>query len=1058
MIRLRVAACAVLLFCSLPAAAQTDADALTAVGQLLMNGHAEEARPRILAMRDEAAAQKNASAEAALWLLLGMTDMNLGDEVNCRTALQTAEEKYQKLGDFFGAWMTLLVQAQLESGEGRWDDAIVVHERAQAVLVKAADPSAPFSIETLKVLGAVFGAPTGMLEPIAGQAQLMKPIFLQFMSVSENDTYAHTLIDAGRDLDKAEALLAKAATGSALFGNFHDFDIGAHLGELRQMQWRFDEAREQYLKALEGAKTIQGLVRAPEPLLEMKIYGKLAELEVLSGHADEGLEWNQKALLTARAAGNKKKELEILETRGSLLEKAGRSEEALAQLDDTLQLAVTYGDTGAQASIHNTLGALQLFRGNYGTAAKHLESAIAFYQARKESLLESTAWIMLAEVHMMLDGGDTLAQAIEKARALAKKSDFKLGETMIEVIASFQSVSHGHATPEDFEAAIQAWQTLPETRTLGMGNMSELLREVAHIAKGEPIAASPEDLHLPHAARWMPLMLQGQLQLARGELVAARRTFTAALALVAGGDVRAGLFALIGATYWKEGNRDEGIRFFKESAKTLDASAKDVKVEEYLTSYLGSSRRVYFEMLVQMLASEGKTDEAFTQAERARARAFLQLIGNHRLDAERGADPQLVREAETLRTDIIARERQMKTAMPDDAQRIADEIKHERERYATVMTRVKTSNPEYASLTTIEPLEIKAVQQEIPADTTIISYFVTFTNVHAWVLDRSDTHYALLPIDAPALRRIVCWADQFSPHRGARGVTIPSSCGKAATAQEAYDLLIAPFAKKIKTTKLILVPHGVLHYVPFAALQNKETRHDLIDDYTLTYAPSASVLRFLRAKETPVSGSALVLGNPASPLPGLDKLPGAEREATMIASLLGTTPHLGTAARESLLYGLGGKVDLVHLAAHGLYDADNPLFSRVALAADDTQDGSLTVNEILSSLDLTGVNLVVLSACRTAIGARSGGDEVVGLTRALLYAGTPAVLSTLWNIDDTASVGLMDEFYRRLAAGEHAAAALRQAQLAVKKSEQFGDPRYWAAFTLHGDPQGTWHR
>jgi CHAT domain-containing protein len=308
------------------------------------------------------------------------------------------------------------------------------------------------------------------------------------------------------------------------------------------------------------------------------------------------------------------------------------------------------------------------------------------------------------------------------------------------------------------------------------------------------------------------------------------------------------------------------------------------------------------------------------------------------------------------------------------------------------------------------------------------------------------------------LHRIVCWADQFSPHRDARGVTVPSSCGKAATAREAYDLLIAPFAKRIKTAKLILVPHGALHYVPFAALQNKETNHDLIDDYTLTYAPSASVLRFLRAKETPVNGAALILGNPASPLPGLVKLPGAEREATAIARILATRPHLGVNACESLLYGLGGKVDLVHLAAHGLYDADNPLFSRVALAADDAQDGSLTVDEILSSVDLTGVNLVVLSACRTAIGARSGGDEVVGLTRALLYAGTPAVLSTLWNIDDAASVGLMNEFYRRLAAGEHAAEALRQAQLAVKKREQFGDPRYWAAFTLHGDPQGTWQR
>jgi CHAT domain-containing protein len=1055
MSRFRAAVCATWLLCAFSVAAQEDS--LAAVGQLLMTGHATEARPRILTMRTEAAAQNNASAEAGLWLLLGMTDVTLGDDESGRTELQQAEEKYTVLGDFFGAWMTLFVRGQLESGEGRWDDAIAVHERAQAVLLKAAGPSAPFSIDTLKVLGTVFGAPTQMLEPMAGQTQLFKPIFLQFMSVSANDAYAHTLIDAGRDLTKAEALLTQAAAASALFGGFHDFDIGAHMGELRQTQWHLDEAREQYLKALGGAKTIQGLVHAPEPLLEMKVYGKLAELEILSGRTDEGLEWNQRALIAARAAGNKKKELEILETRGDLLHKAGRSEEALTQFDEALRMAAENGDIAAQASLHTSIGTLHYFNGTYGTAAKHLETAIALYQTRKEPLLESTTWVMLAEVYMMLGGGDTLAQALENARALAKKSGFKLGESMIDLIAAFESVSHGPSKAEDFEAALQAFQNLPETQTLGLGDLPQILRQVGRIGKGGPGAALPAgDSHLPQMARWMPLLLQGRLQLARNENAAARRTFTEALALVPGGDIRAGLFALIGATQWREGNRDEGVRFFKDAAKTLDASAKDVKVEEHLTNYLGSSRRVYFEMLVQMLASEGKVDEAFAQAERARARAFLQLVGNHRLNAERGADPRLVREAEALRTDIIERERQLKTLAPDDAQRIADDIKHERDRYATVMTRVKTSNPEYAALTTVEPLEIGTVRQEIPAGTTVLSYFVTAVNVHAWAIDRDGTHYAMLPIDEPALSRIVCWADQFSSHRDARGVTLPGSCGEAATAQEAYDQLIAPLAKHLKTSKLILVPHGVLHYVPFAALRNKETGHDLVDDYTLLYAPSVSVLRFLRAKETPVAGSALVLGDPASPLPGLRKLPGAEREATAIAGVLAATPHLGPDARESLLYGLDGKVDLVHLAAHGIYDVDNPLFSRIALAAGDSQDGSLTVDEILSSLDLSGVNLVVLSACRTAVGARSGGDEVVGLTRALLYAGTPGVLSTLWNIDDAASAGLMDEFYRRLAEGAHAAEALRQAQLAVKKSEPFSDPKYWAAFTLHGDPQGTW--
>jgi CHAT domain-containing protein len=236
-------------------------------------------------------------------------------------------------------------------------------------------------------------------------------------------------------------------------------------------------------------------------------------------------------------------------------------------------------------------------------------------------------------------------------------------------------------------------------------------------------------------------------------------------------------------------------------------------------------------------------------------------------------------------------------------------------------------------------------------------------------------------------------------------------------------------------------------------LHNRTTDHFLIQDFTVTYTPSASALRFLRAKESPVDGSALVIGDPDTTL---SRLPGAAQEAASVAHILGTSPHLGADGREALLYDLRGKCDLLHLAAHGVYDPVNPLFSKIALAAGGTADGNLTVDEILSSLDLTGVNLVVLSACQSAAGARSSGDEVVGLTRALLYAGTPGVISTLWNIDDAASAGLMEEFYRRLAAGASIAEALRQAQLTVKDSGRYSDPKYWAAFVLTGDPQGRW--
>ncbi len=155
---------------------------------------------------------------------------------------------------------------------------------------------------------------------------------------------------------------------------------------------------------------------------------------------------------------------------------------------------------------------------------------------------------------------------------------------------------------------------------------------------------------------------------------------------------------------------------------------------------------------------------------------------------------------------------------------------------------------------------------------------------------------------------------------------------------------------------------------------------------------------------------------------------------------------------------MNGKVDLLHIAAHGTYDATSPIFSAIHLEKGNGRNGQLNVDEILSELDLSGVNLVILSACRSGVGKRSGGDEIIGLTRAILYAGSPGVIATLWNISDDATPPLIEKFYEHLLAGATAADALRAAQTELLRDPQLADPRFWAAFFLTGDPQGIWKR
>jgi CHAT domain-containing protein len=268
-----------------------------------------------------------------------------------------------------------------------------------------------------------------------------------------------------------------------------------------------------------------------------------------------------------------------------------------------------------------------------------------------------------------------------------------------------------------------------------------------------------------------------------------------------------------------------------------------------------------------------------------------------------------------------------------------------------------------------------------------------------------------------------------------------------ARARTLYDTLVAKALPAVHGDRLLIVPHDVLHYLPFAALRDAGG-HWLVERYTLTTLPSASVLKYLGDKGAAAGASTLAIGNPDIG-PGLE-LRFAEREARLVAADRGpgATVLVRGEATEARAKSLLGSAGVVHFATHGDLDENDPLASALLLAPGGGEDGRLEVREVLG-LDMHA-RLVVLSACETGLGKLSRGDELVGLQRAFLYAGTPAVVTTLWKVDDRASYELVRVFYERLAAAD-SAPALRQAQLEVMKT--YAHPFAWAAFVLTGVPR-----
>lgn len=983
--------------------------------------------------------------EAIAYLFLSLVEISGGDLQGSRVHLREAVTRLDAVHDYVGAWLAFWMLAEQERlSEAQSDQTLGSYEECFRRLENARSSRAPFSIDAIMVVGPIVGLPPAEYEPDAANHEVDKPKVLHLLEVFTRDGYGAEFLRVG-EFAKAEAQLQLAKKVAAAFGGRIDPPIDRHIGNLRQRQWRLDEARESYKTALEGLRVLRLVGTITPARLRVDIFGDLADLEMLNGRIDDALAWSDRALEIIRQAKSEDVEIRFLQRRAELLARAGRFAASERVFAEALRLAEKNAYSYLCVSLYLSRSEMNSERGRYGAAAADIEKALDSLSSANEPWREPAIWANVAMRYVMLGADRTARLALERARQSAEKNGRRLDVATIDLIEATRKFVDGESSSDELRNAVDQWSKTPDAMSVpGAEVFAPFITTLLGEARVDRFQSPRSGTLAPGTAE----LLQAAALFSQGrQMREARELALKALDVIRNLKHRASALALIGGTWIAEGEDNQAITYLKEASDALEAAAEDARVDPLLSTAVdGDWSSSTYDLLVMLLTKHGRSEEAFAVSERARARGFLEMLGNRRV-TPRGENTLAAQEAETLRMEILHWEQQARVA---STKQLDDDLREARRRYEALMTRVKASNTEYAAMTSVQPLQLEAIRAELPSNTTLINYFVAENQVHAWILDRSTLQYVRLPFDETDLARTQCAAMRL--HVGGRGVRpVDVSCADATT-EELYGKLFAPLRPHIRNTRLIIVPHSALHYLSFAAFRDPATKRYLIDDYTITYVPSASSIPFLRAKETRMKGNALVIGAPAGVSP---ELPGAMRETMFVGAALHSVAKIGASAKESLLYHLNGRVDIVHIAAHGFYDADAPLFSGIALAGGDGNDGNLEVHEILSDLDLRGVNLVVLSACETALGKSSAGDEVVGLTRALLYAGTPGVISTLWDVDDHAALALMRDFYRRFTSGDSAADALRHAQLHLLHGD-FADPRLWAAFTLNGDPQGRW--
>ncbi len=487
------------------------------------------------------------------------------------------------------------------------------------------------------------------------------------------------------------------------------------------------------------------------------------------------------------------------------------------------------------------------------------------------------------------------------------------------------------------------------------------------------------------------------------------------------------------------------------AASVLEGLRRHLHSEEVRISF-AQDKTWIFESLVWLGLREGRDPEAATQAflhmEMAKSRSLVDLLA-HRAQAlprkrgARGGDA----EAATLRglrqelnwsyRRLDRLEAGTEPGTAGDPAELRRRIYRLERELGGALRRVAATDREYGSLQTATTVDPGTVRAALPADAALVEYFLARGQIFCCVLRRDSLAVEALGAVEPVWQSFDLLRAQLAKMRRAelRSLHLYAERVIEARLRSLHDALIAPVRRHLEGSRhLVVVPHDFLHFLPFQALHDGESW--LAERWTLSFAPSASVFHLASRGAAGGRGEALVLGIADRRAPAI-----ADEARAVAKALPGARLFLNERATLETLRESGREARWLHLATHGHFREDNPMFSALQMG-----DGRLSLLD-LYDLELQA-EMVVLSGCGTGLSKVEGADDLVGLARGLLYAGARALLVTLWDVNDLSATELMRAFYRHVTAGTPPARALAEAMRELRSV--YPQPYHWAPFVLIG--------
>lgn len=691
------------------------------------------------------------------------------------------------------------------------------------------------------------------------------------------------------------------------------------------------------------------------------------------------------------------------------------------------------------AEIEASMGNLAIFRGRYAEAIRLLEHSRQKFETLAMPHQSAIADLEIADIYAELNLN---AEAIEiyrrlvpslkrlklrseeararanLGRALAATDDARAARAELRRAAELYRVEKNYIAA----AAVALRQASLE---LAQRKYDEALNLIASVA---PTVEKSENQRLRLSAMW----LRGETLASLGRTKEARtilaKTLRESRRLEQPSITQATLNSL-GMISTAAGDNRNAREYFEASIREAKAAREPLPGEEFRMAFLAKTLAPY-ENLIRLLLLEGEIERAFETVESARARSLIEAIG--------GPATARTTNATKLREELNwFYSRAARDGEADD-KALQKEIRLREKKLASIALR-EQSTAKVRRAKTVGDFDLSSLQRQLGPEKALIEFVEHDGMFSAFVVTNDEVEYVeSIATSGDILSLLDALHFQFGALRfGGEAVKeFATQLKQRADAHlhALYQTLLAPIDKHIADRHLVIVPAGALNYVPFHALFDSERY--VIESREIVYAPSAAVWQKLNLRRITQPKNALLMSYAD------ERIPLANDEVAQLAKTLPNAARLsGPGATFAAFEETAPRFDLIHLACHGQFRPDNPMFSSVHLA-----DGWVTVRDICARR--LKAQLVTLSACETGLNQILAGEEILGLARGFLSAGARSLLLSLWTVNDEATARLMKDFYANLQRGAGVAASLRVAQLNFIKHGQH--PYFWAPFFVIG--------